>query len=69
VPWNCIVWLTMPAPGDRVASTRMYAFASVVPASVRPSSPANCLSGRMPIRSPPPFTHVLSIDTWAAVSV
>ena len=46
----------------------MYAFASVAPASVRPSRPASCLSGRMAIRSPPPLTHVVSIETCADVS-
>ena len=59
---------TMPGAGAPWLSTRRYAFASVAPASVRPSRPASCLSGRMAIRLPPPLTQSVSMETCADVS-
>src|SRR3989442_10429439 len=67
VPWNWIVWLTIPAPGPEALTSR-YASLSVDAASVSPSRLASCLSGRIAIRLPPPFTLVVNIDTWAAVN-
>ena len=68
VPWNWIVLPTMPAPAAVLVSTRRYALARVVPASLRPSRPASCLSGRIATRLPPPFTQPVSVETCSALS-
>ncbi len=58
----------MPAPAALPVSTFMYWLARVPPASVRPSSPASFLSGRIAIRLPPPCTQVVSVATSASVT-
>ena len=58
----------MPCPGDVAVFTRRYASGRVLEASVRPSREASCLSGRMATRLPPPFTQVVNIVTWDALS-
>ena len=68
MPWNCIAAVVIPVPGAAEASTRMYASASAAFASLRPSRPASCLSGRIAIRLPPPLTQLVSIETWLPVS-
>ena len=68
MPWNWIVLPTMPAPAAVELSTFRYWLASVLLASLRPSSGASCLSGRIAIRLPPPLTHAVSADTWPDVS-
>ena len=59
----------MPAPGAWEVSTRRYPFERLLPASVRPRSPASCLSGCIAIRLPPASTQSLNIVVCAAVIV
>ena len=69
VPWNCIVWPTMPAPGGALVSIFRYSSLRSGPAlGTRPSRPARLASGRIAIRLPPPLTHAVSVATSADVS-
>ena len=55
---------TGTVPAREVVSICRYASDRVAEASVRPSSPASCLSGRMAIRCPPAVTQSVSSVTW-----
>ena len=62
-----MVWPTIPTPGPEDVFTNRYALVMVPRASVNPSSPANCLSGRIAIKFPPAFTQLVRSVTCPEV--